>query len=535
MTSAIVRNIVYRKMDKDDKAIFKSILDKSDDPFGFVKYAGDCMLASDKHGWAFPMKGYHSLHLCKYIEFEDYDKSTGVIVVDIDKPDAEAILASNVNNDTIQPPSYYIKNAENGHVQAGWLYDSFKKDGSLQSKKLKALVNNVTRCLTKVLQGDRCFSHHRFKNPYDVDAWDVFFPVYEDDEYPGLLYEFPFNIAGSACRKDGFYDRHGVVRYSLRKMADWLDAAGVYDNGESALHSRRLVTSVINACMGEDALTETAVSDYVPGDMVQVGERNVTVFSAAVKAARAGQDADAAARAVQCEQPLSDNEIRGIVKSAVKSAKVPLSDVISGAGKSAPKCSVSSVLPPETRGVLSELGHRGGTANTARQVQSRKANLERGRMASMRTRMNNRDRVLESMSRLGPNLMKALRVTGRISAPTLKHVAELLGLSVATVRRCIADIVVMLKRGYAEFVRTGRVTRKRMKEVQADARKALQLYGRRESISCIIHAALADGVFRWFALKGWSYIDGDDGNAVIAGQSCIDDMFRGRIRDISNL
>lgn len=478
------------------------------DPLGIIRGAGEVRLARGKKSErTCQLYSYKRLKSYPFIEYRDYIISSGLIVVDIDEPDAEMRIAYAINDGLIPPPSYYIVNDKNGHAQAAWHYGNFYREiknvedlteeeyirFSKRLPKQEFLIRQLKVSLTGVLHGDNCFTQTRFRNPYCTSYHRVMLPS------NSVIAE---NYNGSQLIVSQLYV------YNLKAMADFMDNAGSFNDGQSAWHSRNLVNHVIQAAGCDDVISgmNTVVD---PNAVVYEGMRNNTVFAVAVHAARLGEDVDKAAHSVHCSPRLSSSEMKHIIKSAKKTAGKPLKNMIGTAstvsnGSKGSSSSVKrySILPDSVRNTLVDLGRKGGNANTDKQCETRRKNLDRGRLSSMRTRVANRDKVIWDLRKAGSTALKVLKAGGVMRVASLKRIAERNGMSLATVRRCIADIVRMLKAGWSEMLSSNSIDHDKYASVYNDAYEITKRFGRKAGIATLLECTVGTP----FAL--WSFNDG---------------------------
>lgn len=475
-----------------------SDVDAAGDPLGIVRGAGRVSLASSKKtDRTTRLHSYRLLESHQFIEFDESFVSSGLLVVDIDEPDSELRLAWAVHDGLVPPPSYYIVNDRNGHVQATWHYANFVRDPwhggrdvdqetalriRRQLPKQEFLLARLKASLTTVLHGDRCFTHTRFRNPYCTGKQRVMLPSLSVIRRPSD------GDASTGLPADGKTHVRELYVYSLKAMAGFMDAAGSFNNGESERHGRNLVNSVIGRA-GLD-MHDGGMSPQVDGDVVvHEGMRNNTVFVAAVRAARNGMDARQAAESVNCSPRLSEKEIDHIVKSAEKCASKPSSSMAknnAAAGGSHASGSAAkrlTQLPDDVRKTLSDLGRKGGTANTCKQRESRKRNLDRGRVQSRRVRLLNRDKVIRDLRKGGATALKFLKVGGVMHIASLKRIAERCGMSLSTVRRCISDIIGMLKKGWGYMISCSYMSQDYYDSARHDVNEVFRRFGRKAALA----------------------------------------------------
>ena len=459
--------------------------DPAKDPIGIIRGAGEVRLARGKKSErTCQLYSYKRLKSYPFIEYRDYIIASGLIVVDIDEPDAEMRIAYAINDGLIPPPSYYIVNDKNGHAQAAWHYGNFYREiknvedlteeeyirFSKRLPKQEFLIRQLKASLTAVLHGDNCFTQTRFRNPYCTSHHRVMLPSNSviDESHNG--YQMIVNQ---------------LYVYNLKSMADFMDNAGSFNDGKTAWHSRNLVNHVIQSAGFDVCGSMTANVD--PNAVVYEGMRNNTVFAVAVHAARNGEDVDKAAHSVQCSPRLSNSELKHIIKSAKKTAGKPFKTMVNTGSKgSSSSVKRFTVLPDSVRGTLVELGRKGGNANTAKQCEARRRNLDRGRLGSMRTRVANRDKVIWDLRKAGSTALKVLKAGGVLRVASLRRIAERNGMSLATVRRCIADIVRMLKAGWSEMLSSNSIDRARYASVYNDAYEITKRFGRKAGIAALL-------------------------------------------------
>ena len=463
-----------------------SNLDTDKDPLGIVRGAGKVLLsASKKTERTTQLHAYKLLKSYQFIEFSEAIVSSGLLVVDIDEPDSELRIAYAVSDGLVPPPSYYIVNDGNGHAQAAWHYANFTRDPFHgdpdeariarimgQLPKQEFLLKRLKASLSTVLHGDRCFTHTRFRNPYCTGKQRVMLP--SDAVVPNT------GVNGSTTYVNELYV------YSLKAMADFMDDAGSFNDGRSELHGRNLVNRVI--CNAGFDVCEGAASELDGNVVVREGMRNTTVFAVAVHAARQGMDVQGAAESVNCSPRLPKGEMRRIVESARRCASKPAKAMASTAATAGPSGALKrfTVLPDDVRQTLSDLGRKGGSANTRRQSESRMRNLDRGRIQSKRTRVANRDKVIRDLRKGGATALKFLKAGGVMHIASQKRLAKRCGMSLATVRRCLADIVRMLKRGWSEMRASGVMPYGTYRKTYDEIFAVNELFGRKAAIAALL-------------------------------------------------
>lgn len=521
----------YVELKDDLKSVFRDKLVQGYDVLGLVRHAGDCSLSRYKSSRAVNMKCYAMLSSYGFIEFDENKRRNGMIVIDIDCDDAEFKLAYACNHKLVPMPSLYVVNPVNNHVQVFYKYVAYDNDGSDASKNRDALLTHITDSMTRVLHGDSHFSHHRFKNPYAVDKYRIMMPSGYVDR------AFDANMTSYGPNDDNpIFNSKYIPCYSLRAIADYMDEAGVYNNGRSGLHSRRLVNHVVSSYVNSNANNQDVPggvydsSDvYSQNQVVTEGSRNDTVFKVAVRAAYNGLDVSKAAHSVVCNPPLSEKELRVIIKSAKKEALKNRNRKTTNNSKSNNSHKYVSTLDRNIHGLLSELGRKGGNANTDLQVATRTRNLNRGSNANKLRRLMNRDKIMHYLMKGGSNAYKFLKAGGRFHSATMKHIADVIGVSVITVKRCIADIVRMLRSSCKQAIRDGFMTDEELKRINDNAHDVYLKYGQRASIGYILSEYASMNMLTWLFNNGYSMLAGEVDNDMIMR------LFRMEFRDIRRI
>lgn len=331
-----------------------------------------------------------------------------MLTVDMDSPVSEVMLASACAAGRVPPPDVYVSNDVKGTLQASWWLLPFPswllgREGSGTAW----LYARVLESLRLRLHGDPHFSDVRRRNPYCSRGQRV--------------------MVSPASRV-----------HRLSDMRAWLEAAGSFDDGRSAVLRSRLVAAAWSRANG--GLSADAPAPR-PARTAFRGERNSMVFSAAVAAARNGGDPSAAAAAVQCSPPLSAREIRGIVESASRCAARPLLGVASARRRA------GGAVCPDMGRLCSEWGRRGGSRGSAAQVRARRRNLALGSQSNSLRHMAVRDRCLAWLRRYGEAALRHVASGGRPTPAAISAMARGLGVSRQTVGRCMAEIAGMIAAG----------------------------------------------------------------------------------------
>lgn len=520
----IGKPMFYTELKDNLKHVLNDKLAQGFDVLGLVKQAGDCSLSRYKSSKAVNMKCYAMLSSYGFIEFDENTRRNGLIVIDIDHDDAEFRLAYAFNHRLIPAPSLYIVNPSNNHVQAFYKYVVYCDDGSIASKKLDALRAHITDSMTQVLHGDTHFSHHRFKNPYAVGKYRVMLP----GEYVDRAFDANMTSTGSHRHDNPIFNPDYIPCYSLRGIADYMDEAGVYNNGRSGLHSKRLVNYVVSSHVGNQAVQSNTSDVYSQNQVVTEGARNDTVFKVAVRAASNGLDVSKAAHSVVCNPPLSEKELNVIIKSAKKEASKNKNRKTADSRKKGSHKYVST-LDSGIRGLLSDLGRKGGNANTELQVETRTRNLTRGSNANKLKRLRNRDRIMEYLMKGGSNALKFLKAGGRFHPATMKHIADVLGLSAITVKRCVIDIVKMLRTACKQALKDGCLSEELFKRIENNAYSIHLAYGRRTAMGYILSEFANSNMLSWLFSHGYSML------AHVNDGRLIEKLFNMEFADISKI
>lgn len=336
-----------------------------------------------------------------------------VLTVDMDMPDSETRLAVACMMGRVPLPDAYVVNAGKGTLQASWWLDPFPSRLLSDEDDTTAwLYSRVLESLRLRLHGDPHFTDGRRRNPYCADGQRVM-------------------VSSSAH-----------VR-SLSSLRSWLEARGAFDDGRRGKSHSRLV-----------AAAWSHVNDGVRGDVIPrdprpaavKGSRNSTVFAAAVAAARNGDDPLEAARRVRCSPPLSDREIKSVVKSAERCAMKPAPSV---RARTRAHSSTLSDDPsgPSLGAVCAQWGSRGGRANTQGQRDARRRNLALGARSNSLRHAATRDRCLLWLRRYGEAGLRLVAAGGALAGVSVRAIARGLGVSRQTVCRCLSEIASMLATG----------------------------------------------------------------------------------------
>lgn len=328
-----------------------------------------------------------------------------VLTVDMDYPDSERRLAAACAMGRVPAPDVYVVHDGKGTLQASWWIDPLpSRVLADRSHGAGWLYGRVLESLRSRLHGDRFFTDARRRNPYCTSGQTTM-------------------VSSAACV------------HSLSSLCAWMRDHDVFDDGHAARSRRRLVASAWRRTTGDDA----AASAPVARRSAVEGERNSTVFAAAIGALRNGHDPVQAASSVVCTPPLPVKEIRQIVASARRCAArpAPLHDRRPGARPSS----------ASLHDLCSQWGSKGGRAGTDRQRRTRRRNLSLGSRTAATRHMITRDGVISWIRRYGGAAYRLLAAGGRVCPASVKAVARSLGVSRQTVSRCLEEIKAMIASG----------------------------------------------------------------------------------------
>lgn len=328
-----------------------------------------------------------------------------VLTVDMDYPDSERRLAAACAMGRVPAPDVYVVHDGKGTLQASWWIDPLpSRVLADRSHGAGWLYGRVLESLRSRLHGDRFFTDARRRNPYCTSGQTTM-------------------VSSAACV------------HSLSSLCAWMRDHDVFDDGHAARSRRRLVASAWRRTTGDDA----AASAPVARRSAVEGERNSTVFAAAIGALRNGHDPVQAASSVVCTPPLPVKEIRQIVASARRCAArpAPLHDRRPGARPSS----------ASLHDLCSQWGSKGGRAGTDRQRRTRRRNLSLGSRTAATRHMITRDGVILWIRRYGGAAYRLLAAGGRVCPASVKAVARSLGVSRQTVSRCLEEIKAMIASG----------------------------------------------------------------------------------------
>lgn len=331
-----------------------------------------------------------------------------VLTVDMDYPDSERRLAVACAMGRVPSPDVYVVHDGKGTLQASWWIDPVPaRVLADRSHGVGWLYGRVLESLRARLHGDRFFTDARRRNPYCTLGQTTM-------------------VSSASCV------------HSLSSLCAWMRDHDAFDDGHAARSRRRLVASAWRRTTGDDA----AASAPVARRSAVEGERNSTVFAAAIGALRNGRDPVQAASSVVCTPPLPAREIRQIVASARRCAArpAPLHDRRIGAGPAS----------ASLHELCSQWGAKGGRAGTDRQRRTRRKNLALGSRTAATRHMITRDGVISWIRRYGGTAYRLLAAGGRVCPASVKAVARSLGVSRQTVSRCLQEIEAMIAAGGLE-------------------------------------------------------------------------------------
>ena len=374
-------------------------------PSGLPLQTGRLMLARSKG--AAPQRRRAS-DLSRFPFWEPNRESVQVLTVDMDYPDSEQRLATSCAMGRVPAPDVYVVHDGKGTLQASWWIDPVPAR-VLADDSCGAgwLYGRVLASLRARLHGDRFFTDARRRNPYCTSGQTTM-------------------VSSAACV------------HSLSSLCAWMRDHGVFDDGHAARSRRRLVASAWRRTTGDDAAAHAPMARRSAVE----GERNSTVFAAAIGALRNGHDPVQAASSVVCTPPLPAREICQIVASARRCAARPAPLHDRGTGKGAASASLHDLC--------SQWGSKGGRAGTDRQRRTRRRNLSLGSRTAATRHMITRDGVISWIRRYGGAAYRLLAAGGRVCPASVKAVARSLGVSRQTVSRCLKEIKAMIASGGLE-------------------------------------------------------------------------------------
>lgn len=310
------------------------------------------------------------------------------LVVDVDRPEAVTEIYETIPAEI--HPSWVVETRKG--AQAGWLIDPVDLRDTARERPIH-YARSVGSALRQAVGGDEAvdpLTPSRVRNPAYYGA-DLRAPA-----TPPV--------------------------YGFRELHQALKLAELWPTGPSLTGRRPHVAARAEATA---AMT--------------TGNRNQTIFDVARHAAYAGEDFAAVAWDTNdaCAEPLPGSEVHGIIRSISRY-------VSRGHG------SAGAVAMPDTmREALTELGRRGGSANTAAQRAARAL----GPTAAARKRMEATDK----------NAHKAQRMRGR--GHSRKAICEALKVSASTVCRWLRRLLPRSRRGIApldhQVFRAGQAALKR--------------------------------------------------------------------------
>lgn len=289
-----------------------------------------------------------------------------VLAVDVDHDDAQDRYFA-ARNAGLPPASWFISKAANGHGQAGYVIEAVATGPNARIAP-QEYAEDVRRALTNALSGDHAFGNGRMWNPFCQEQRDL------NDVY----------LAKNNSGK--------LLVHSLGALSADLRAAGLWDT-TTPLKTRQKA---------------------VHGRSEPAEGRNVYVFDQArLRAAGTVQQAADEANATLAV-PLSEREVAGIVRSITKYEQ----------RRGRPRGGASS-MSGEERERQRERGSRGGSQNTARQVEQRKQALTKATSAAS---------VVRSAESVGRH--SQIRSLFEQGVPR-KRIEEIVGCSESTVKRAL--------------------------------------------------------------------------------------------------
>lgn len=301
-------------------------------------------------------------------EFEFYTPSKSVgsaLVVDVDRP--EAVLEIFEAIPAQIHPSWVIETPRG--AQAGWLIDPVDLRESAREHPIR-YAQAVGHALRVAVDGDEAVDPLR---PSRVRN-----PTYEHAE-----------LRAAAT----------PPVYGLRQLHEALSAAELWTQ-PPALTGRSIATAAT-------ARSTTAITK---------GNRNQTIFDAARHAAYQGKDHAAVAWETNdaAEVPLPAAEVQGIIRSITRYMS-----------RTHRTTTATVAMPSQMREVLSEMGRRGGQANTPAQRAARAKSCKAATAA--------RTQATDTSAR------KAQRMHAR--GHTRGHICKTLGISAATLCRWLRRLI----------------------------------------------------------------------------------------------
>lgn len=301
-------------------------------------------------------------------EYEFYTPSKSVgscLVVDVDRPEAVLEIFGEIPAEI--HPSWVVETPRG--AQAGWMIDPVDLRETAREHPIR-YAQAVGHALRAAVVGDEAvdpLTPSRVRNPtYRVD------------------------LRASAT----------PPVYGLRELHNALAAADLWPQGP------RLTGRTVHRAAG--AASAAAISE---------GNRNQTIFDVARHAAYRGEDYEAKAWETNdaADVPLSANEVSGIIRS--------ISRYMSRARASQTIATVA--MPSQMRDLLSDMGRRGGKANTAAQRAARAKSCK----AATAARKAATDKKARSAQRM--------HARGR----TRGHICKMLGISASTLCRWLRRFI----------------------------------------------------------------------------------------------
>lgn len=295
-------------------------------------------------------------------QYEFFTPPRGVcaaLIVDVDRPEAVLEIFDTIPAEI--HPSWVIETPKG--AQAGWMIDRVDLRAAARDRP-QAYARAVGEALRAALAGDEAVNPVnpvRVRNPAYVDA-----------------------------------ERRSAATppiYGLRELHQGLKTAGLWPERVRFTGQK----------IQEAALARSAAA-------ITTGTRNQTIFDVARHAAYAGQDHAAVAWATNeaAAEPLSANEVQGVIRS--------ISRFMARAGGRG-HGSGTVTIPDQMRELLSEMGRRGGQANTPAQRAARAL----GTAASVRARKRRTDDLARKAQRMHAKGHTRRRIAEKLatSLPTL--------------------------------------------------------------------------------------------------------------------
>lgn len=296
------------------------------------------------------------------------------LFVDVDRPDAVLEIYDRIPAEIA--PSW-VTVTPNG-AQAGWFIDPVNTNDKTGRSHPIRYARNIGKCLRTILNGDKSvdpLTPSRVRNP---------------------AYEQADTLASPTPP---------VYNFTTLKAA--LQAAGLWDSTPIIRSGKAFVAP--------------------PNGPLCKGERNQGIFDASRHVAYVGGDyvAEAWAANERCETPLGIAEVNGIIRSITRY----MTEQSSKAGGYTP-------INDGVRQALSEMGRRGGLANTPAQ-QAARAKGPAAAAAARKHRATNQARKAQQLRRKGYSRHKIAATLGKHPSTVSRYLQRWIPLSTKELLACI--------------------------------------------------------------------------------------------------